>query len=439
MIRLGRMIAFTKTLGLLPALFLLFLWMLCPLSCMGKDGEVLLSYLLNNRMTVILKGSYATDHPLDWSEMNNNQIYVDSDDSLGSLSHQARSSCDPYSDSNCVPSYDSLPIYLDFGGIRLSTKAQSLESINDIGDTEEFWDIASAQREVYCNQLYTDNRQLNTCHRNGGEGKFADFMNGKGAVYPSVDIPSAKYLHVGLYVRRLITGWAYRGTELIDNAIFDNVRVQGANIAFFAAHDPPSSSTDAPSSSFSQWFPLYYRAEDSDALDKGIAYSPVVLEIRFNMKENLMVHGYSFDSSTGLSSNKVIGFSDWRRDHRSDSTISSSNLGGNVLMRARFFHPHEVSRLDISNTSPMPAPTRHYYALYKSSQNDRTNNLPYAATPARSTTNQLNHISPASYELLCQADLNPVDGYPESNLGDPMPIVIDDHPQIMQISYPCPP
>ncbi len=415
-------------------IFFLLFW---SLQCLGNDGEVLLSYLLNSRMTIVLKGSYASDSPLNFNEINGNKLFVDhpDDDFGGTIEHQMNG-CNPYSSQTCLPAYDKLPLYIDIGGIRLSPQNTNLDAVTSPDDSENFWDIVSNSRQVYCNQFYATSSDADSCFQNDGLNKFKDFMNGKGAIYSSNDVSDQDYIHVGVFVRRIVTGWAYQNSVLKENVLFDNARLRGENITGFVSVPPnvPDGRRNVP-----EWFPLHYRVKNNQSvLRKGSDYLPIVLEIRFNMKENLMAHSIT-TVQTGRQDVKrsVITFSDWRVNHEDTGNNTSSRLGGNVLMRARLFYPHRVSRLVINNTGTVAA--GHYYALYENAETDRANSLPYAATPARSgTNNQLNHIMPGSYQLLCY-HANDDNGYPEPLVGSAMmSITIPDQGQVINETMSCP-
>ena len=92
-----------KKLGL--ALSFLILLSNCTKDLENTNRTVLpvLSTLFNNRMLLLLKGTYASDNPLEYSELNNGtgQLYVDaSGDYL-----------DPAMDTVGLPSVENLPIY----------------------------------------------------------------------------------------------------------------------------------------------------------------------------------------------------------------------------------------------------------------------------------------------------------------------------------------
>ena len=403
---------------------------------MGSNGEVLLSYLLNNRMTIILKGTYATDNPLEWNEINNNQIFTDTDDNLNSLQHQSIIGCNPLTDTNCAPSYDTLPIFLDVGGIRISSHPSGVDSISNHADSLKFWDEAGNNRQVYCNQLYTSNTEADSCFNNSGVSKFNELMDGNGVIYPSQDVPNADYVHTGIFFRRIVTGWS---TSTINNITsfnetnFDNHDIRGANIITISGVSP--SMDENGENGLPQWLPMHYQVDEGQELHKGSDYYPIVLEIRFNFKENLMLHSYTTVFPNTFNRNtRVIAFSDWRINHEDNQENESQRLGGNVLSRSRFFYPHLVSKININNGST--GSTRHYYALYTSTETNRDDNLPYASTPARSgTANSLNHIMPGDYVLECREDSN-IDGYPETE-NSKVDITVPENPNEMTVTLNC--
>ena len=422
---------------------LTFIFMSC-FFIIGCANEVVLSYLYNSPMTIILKGTYATDRPLDWAEINNNQLFVDADDNL-TLRHEAQHGCSPSMETDCVPAYDKLPIYLDVGDVRVSKSTSSINRINSSSFTERFWDLASSRRQVYCSQYYTSGGPNDTCRHNKGLALYKAFMDGSGAIYPSRDISNTNYTYTGVFVRRFMTGWATvmnaDGTRLVKDTFDNNQDLTGRVITLQVSSNPPlpEGSEEEEDSNTRQWFPLHYSLGLGHTLKKEDEYFRTILEIRFNIKENLMVHSYSNLSS---STTTVVAFSDWRHNHQNDTSRNISDnarLGGNVLSRARFFSPHRVSIIEINNTSIPVTPIRHYFALYREGETDKQDQLPYAATPARAgNDNVLNHIMPGRYVLECRED-SVRDGYPELTVSSvaPMLIEVPQEPERLGVSYPC--
>ncbi|MCB1170438.1 MAG: hypothetical protein KDK25_08905, partial [Leptospiraceae bacterium] len=158
-------------------------------NCSSGD-DALLSALINSRMVVILKGTYATDRPLDFAQINNNTLFLDNDAPTTEVL-----------DTNNVPAYNELPIYIDVGEIRLSTKGylSNLYDIDSDRDAEDFWDVVSTTRQVYCSQLYTAVAANDSCSATGGLINYVEFFNGIGALYPSRDVGPGGYTHAGVF------------------------------------------------------------------------------------------------------------------------------------------------------------------------------------------------------------------------------------------------
>lgn len=376
---------------------------LLPACGNGDDGNSLLSRLSNNRMKLILKGTYASDRPLAFEQINNNQLFRDTDDTV---------------DISGVPTYANLPIFIDIGEVRLSTKAflQGLESITDNEDSEDFWDVFSTKRQVYCSHPYATDFDNDACFQTGGFINYIEFMNGRGAVFPTRDVGPGTYTHAAIYIRQLVTGYSRAGGALVETRFDNNKILDAQNVAPLMNYD---AGTDAAQQQLlaPQFFPLhhtvvwgqqpYMHVEDS--------FFPLIVEIRFNLKENLMLH--SFTDGNGLA-RTVVAVSDWRKPH-----AAQPEMGGNVLTRARMFYSDFVRDLRISGGT---FTTRHYYAIYIQNECIDSNGavgcvvedqLPLAATPVRNgSDNTMANLSPGNYRLQCRYDANG-DGYPEAVLG----------------------
>lgn len=390
--------------------------------CKNNAKDPLLSLLFNNKITVILKATYASDRPLEFTEINNNKLFIDTN-----IAGKEEI------DTSNVPDYNDLPIFLDIGELRVSTKGplSNLANITNQKDSEDFWDSLAPTRQVYCNKIYNNNTDLNSCLKNNGFTAFELLMNGIGVQYPSRDVGEGIYLHGGVYFRSLFMGYAKLGSS--DNiGKFDNTNYVGADILRFVNYDP-----DADSGTISvlpaQFFPLHYITyPGTENVRIYHEYIPTIIEFRFNLKENLMLHS-TLDSNSN-SYFTYVGFSDWRRNHE-----GQINSGGNVLLRMRMIYPSWSNKIIINGGTYT---TRHYYALYyryecsDNSCNKDIDLLPVAATPVRNgSDNILNDIMPGSYILQCRYD-EIYDGYPEKVLSE-LPIEIGENNQIIQINCSC--
>lgn len=389
---------------------LILLLFFCVSACgnlsMGESDQTIypvISTLVNNRMLLLMKGTYASDNPIQFTDYSGGTgaIYQDT----------TGEGADPAFDLTGLPTAQNLPIYIDIGEVRISSKYQEgfigMDGISDYKKNKKFWDYIAAERQVYCTNLYA--LSSTTCEKTG-IGKIQDFFNGVGAEYPSNDptdghgeLLPAQYYYTGIYFRNIVTGWATRSGSLITTS-FDNVEVVGKNILRRNNYTPGTPEQDKENKT-PLLFPLFYALQPGqEDLEIRGGYDPYILEIRVNMKENLMVHSFY---NQGLQANEtLIGFSDWRSNHAGEI-----DMGGNLLSRARVIYPETASNLSITGGT---ASTTHYYAIYRNDEIDTTNQLPLAATPVKDGTSTIQYIHEGFYKLQCIGDTAKVDGHPET-------------------------
>lgn len=399
-------------------LTLVLIGLLSLASCRSKDDEPLLSMLLdtNSKTVVILKGTYASDSPLAMNEINGNQLFRDAEDT--SL------------DVTGLPGYADLPIYIDIGEIRLSTRdyGTGLWGIETAKDARTFWDIIASERQVYCSQPYSASLENDSCYSTGGLVNYQEFMNGRGALYPSRDVGPGAYLHAGVFVRAVATGHHRLGNVAQNDSFDNNTIFNAANITTTVQYDPDTN--DALKQLLApQWFPLHFTSVMSNITPNSMIMTndrtTRVVEIRFNIKENLMVHGLSDTSGYRT----IVGFSDWRKGH-----AQQRDLGGNVLMRARVYYPDYVNTLVITGGTQN---SRYYYAVVDPLETFIEDNLPVAATPVRNGNNVIqNLMGGVNYLLQCRYDANN-DGYPETIVGPGTTFGVLPGPGSLTVSCPC--
>ncbi|MBU42407.1 MAG: hypothetical protein CMN76_04250 [Spirochaetaceae bacterium] len=387
--------------------FAILVLILAGANCSSGD-DPLLSALINNRMVVILKGTYATDRPLDFAQINNNTLFVDDDAPTTEVL-----------DTGGVPAYNQLPIYLDIGEVRLSTKGylSNLYDIDSDRDVEEFWDVVSTTRQVYCSQLYAAVAANDSCSDTGGLINYIEFFNGVGALYPSRDVGPGGYTHAGVFMRSFFTGFAKR-EGVVPIGRFDNNDVSGTDVLPLLNYD---AGVDAAVKAAlpPQWFPLHHITYpgQQDSMQVFNGYASLVLEVRTNIKENLMLH--SFPDAQGEYFT-IVGISDWRVEH-----TGQFDMGGNALTRARLFYPDYTGNVQVTGGTES---TRHYYAIYYAHEcidqtgavicNKDRDLLPLAATPVRNGgDNVMTELGPGQYVLQCRYDAVH-DGYPEEVLSE---------------------
>lgn len=372
-------------------------------ACHRLHDEALVSLLFNNRMVLILKGTYATDAPLGWAEINNNALFQDADDPL---------------DTTNVPTYSGLRLFLDVGEVRLSTKSYldtSLYDVNTPAKATKFWDNLAPTRQAYCRDFVMTGDRV--CTEEAGLALFNDLFDGQGAVYPSTDVGAGAYQHAGVFMRSFFTGFARRDNV---DVMETEYKYPGYRSSYALAYDP-----DVDSGTMlavpSQLFPLHhvtYPGMQNSMYISG-EYIPLGIEVRFNIKENLMLHSTTLPqmlSQTG-STLTYVGISDWRRPHNQQSF-----QGGNILARARIYYPDFARSVRVSGGTSA-TPIRYYYAIYYQTEcidplggkpcNPDTDLLPLAATPVRTgNDNRMTQLMPGDYKIQCRYD-SVRDGYPE--------------------------
>ncbi len=408
------------------ALIILFNFIYCTkdLSNVTYTSLPVLSSLFNQRMLLIFKGTYATDNTLDFTEINDNAIYRDQEGTGG----------DPAFDTTGLPALSNLPIFMDIGELRIASKYQplGLEALESVRDSARFWDFIAPERQVYCSVPYT--LFTNTCENTGGLVKFAEFMTSRGAQYPSND-PTAElrgssgtqYYHAGVYLRSFITGFAIESGIQKTNTRFDNRLVVGSNIVPRNSYKPGASDIDKQNLT-PFMYPVFYTVGAGHAdMTINPGYEPYILEMRINIKENLMVH--SWVNFTGLVQT-MVGFSDWRFNHAGEV-----DMGGGLLLRPRIIYPETSSKLTITGGTTN---LKYYYAIYRDGETDFKNYLPLIASPVRGSNVSIKYIHAGTYRLRCLQDANPIDGYPETFIRETLFEVPQTPKQSVSVDLTCP-
>lgn len=426
-------------------LTLLFLLIGCENLTGGNIEQTkyaVLSTLFNQRMLLLVKGTYATDNPLNFSDYSNGTgaLYVDTEGD----------GADPTMDIAGVPLANDLPIYIDIGEIRISSKYREgfngVDGITDVQATQKFWDYIAPTRQVYCT-FPPYSIQNTSCH-DTGLLKIQDLFNGNGVIYPSSDPTGhsynadysdgggtitcgdcpVQYYYAGIYFRSFVTGWAREQGALKINTRFDNFEVSGSNLLFRNNYDPGTNEAEKEVLT-PKMFPLFYSIAggQSDMEIRG-GSDPYILEMRMNIKENLMVHSYTTPYSY---TQTMVGFSDWRKPHAGEI-----DMGGNLLLRPRVIYPETASSLAITGGTRS---LTHYYTAYHKEEIEYEDQLPLVASPVQDGTTKIKYIHDGEYTLQCRGDIDPVDGYPETIVRDTT-FVVESFPfrQTVSVELTCP-
>lgn len=366
-----------------------------------------LSSLFNNRMLLLLKGTYATDNPLDFGDYSNGtgQLYQDVNGATG----------DPTFDLQGLPTASALNHFIDIGEVRISSRADmvgavGIDGIQNLRDSKKFWNYIAPERQVYCTTIYAF--AGSTCESTGFF-KIQDFFSDNGVAYPSNDPSSGNsdgltgnprsYYYSGIYVRNYVTGWARELNTTITNTRFDNFQILSGGVNIVPRNSYVPNATNQATATPAM-FPVFYQVgQGHNDFDIRPGFDPYILEIRMNIKENLMVHSYV--SALG-NVQTLIGISDWRYVHNGES-----DMGGNVLSRARVIYPETAHSLYITGGT---ASKVHYYNIYRMGETEFTKQLPLIATPVKQGTSKIKYIHDGDYRIRCMADTTPMDGVPET-------------------------
>ncbi|EQA37866.1 putative lipoprotein [Leptospira inadai serovar Lyme str. 10] len=370
-------------------------------------GAPVVSSLFNNRMLLLLKATYATDNPQDFSQYNGGTGALYQDDVPG----------DPAFNLTGLPLAKNLPIFIDIGEIRISSKYQqglgNLSQITTTKQSKAFWDFIAPNREVFCTVPYTLNS--NTCRSQNGEFKMQQLLNGDGAQYDSNDPTEgtsqgnpSQYYYTGVFLRSMVTAWGnIPNVDLTTITFFDNYPIGGFNIVPRMAYVPGA----LTKSTTPLIFPLLYSMGGDEGGPMGNGdmefrpgYEPYIFEVRMNLKENLMVH--SFAALDGSNAGTLVAVSDWNVDHQ-----GQTDIGGNLLLRSRTIYPSSASRLLINGGS---GSTYHYYGIFRDTEINLLKKLPLIASPALSGATPIKYIMPGQYQLVCLGDIARVDGFPDT-------------------------
>jgi len=423
-------------------------------NCRRSEGDRInetlnpvLSTLFNRRMLLLLKGTYSSDSPLEWNETNGGTGALFRDKEGAGL--------DPIFSTIDLPMARNLPIFLDFGEVRISSKYtqgfNNLSSIRDPAQSNRFWDFIGNERQVMCTVPYT--LESDTCQETNGQQKASDFFNGVGAQYPSND-PSSEtvscsdpdnfaqcaargiglgssfgrqYYYTGVYFRALVTGYAVDAGIPITNTRFDNRRVFGLNIVPRNNYNPGTTQAEKQTV-IPKLFPLLYTQLPTQSdMEIRSGFDPYILEIRMNIKENLMVHSFNSVRNTTIT---FVGISDWSVDHKGESDV-----GGNLQTRARVIYPETASSLNITGGQ---GNLNYHFGVFRRDETEFIGQLPLAATPARSNA-RIRYLNPGNYQLVCLGDVEPRDGHPEV-VTKKTEFQIPDFPfrQNIQVDLSCP-
>lgn len=394
----------------------LFLLLFLLFHCTGFS---VLSELVNQQITVIMKGTYESNSPYAWETGN-----VFNNDYVSSL---------PSPLSNSI-SYSDLKLYLDIADLQVSK--HNYGKFSDFNGNIDFLEFVN-DRELLC-PIYTtyQNKTFTLCQANNGIQRHIDFFN-EGLTLKANDLRSGDYKSVAFFLRRIVThpSFLYDGDNNLVNSSnsegeitsFDNRTIRGSLISSYYQYAVNDNSGDTDD----RFFPLFHSGFNFNVPETTEEY---VLEFRIFIKNLLMKHVIEDDSNATAKRRTVfVGISDWNinHDYSNDDKVNSadfyrkhSKLGGNIIMGVRIYKPSTIGSVRFTAVPANSCGTgKAYIALLKAGESLTTSTLPYAATQLTANT-ILTNIPEGSYSLFITQDkmlrnstglVSGQDGYPESN------------------------
>ena len=406
------------------------------LSMFHCTGELPLSDLINNTISLKVMGTYESNNPYDFGFTGDTAANLWKDDVItgaainGSLFTLSGAPPDIVSYANALKPSD-IKYYIDLAEIRLAS-GQGKSSSQSISD---YWMQFAIERQLLCSDYNTADPglTLSTCAAASGIERLAAFFNG-GFTYPAVDVPSGNFNHLGIYFRRFVTspgarfnenGSYYNGSTEAPKAVtaaFDNRTIYGFDMEAFLQNSYGATNTE----------PLMFPLQRKDlSLSIGGDYTPYVMEVRIFIKNLMMVHVLQGTAQDGSNASFIYtGPSDWNVDHAFKDGINAARQGGALIMTARTYQPSNVGSIQFSNGVATTTNISYYVAIPSGQTFDSATTLPYAATAA-ATSGTITNLPPGTYNIYRTCDKTRcstastagscdnaagTDGFPESSL-----------------------
>lgn len=402
-------------------------------------GELPLSDLINNTITLKVMGTYESNNPYALGFTDSNlpaNIRKDDVITAGAITGTnvtlTGAPPDVVAFANAIKPSD-LQYYIDIAEIRLA-KGQGKSSSQTIAD---YWSQFAIDRQLMCSDYATaDGRSLANCRDQNGIGRLSEFFNG-GFTYPAVDVPFDTFNHMGIYFRRFAVspgarfngdGTYYNGTDTTAKqavtAAFDNRTIYAFDVESYLQNPYGATSTE----------PLMFPLQRKD-LSLRIMHDkePYVMEVRIAIHNMMMVHIAQITNNAGTPADSTNGSfvytapPDWNVDHKFNDLTNLNRMGGSMLMTARTYQPAKVGSINITGGT---ATSGEYFAVMPAGTAYATpvSVLPHAATAGTNTT--ITNLQPGSYDVYrmcdkrrclttstagtCDATDTTADGFPET-------------------------
>lgn len=406
--------------GFLPLLLLASLLTKCT-------GELPISDLINNTITLKVLGTYESNDPYAWRNLAIDDVITaggvtGASPAIGVGSNLVDYVTNPTTGLAVRP--NDVKFFIDIAEIRLA-RGQGKSSGQAISD---YWSQFAIDRQLMCSTYGTaeGSRILQNCSDQNGIERLNAFFSG-GFTYPAVDVQDGVYNHLGIYFRRFATAPAVRystdGTyanpttpEQTVTAAFDNRTIYGFDIETIMQNNYGENATEP------RMFPLQ-RKDLNLVVTNGA--EPYVLEVRVFVKNNMMVHILQPSDLTGAAFTYVAP-PDWNVNHVFTDPVNGIKQGGAMLMTARTYQPAKVGSIQFNAAST----NGHYFAVMPAGTSLGTpyaNTMPLAAT--RATNTVISNLPPGSYDVYKTCDLRQCTNASTAGSCDNLTTGTDNYPE----------
>lgn len=374
-----------------------------PLLLAHCTGELPLSDLVNNTITLKFLGTYESNDPYGFRNLAIDDV-ITAGGVTGSSPAIGASDLTNYvtnGSTGLAVRPGDVKYYMDIAEIRIA-RGQGKSPSQRISD---YWSQFAIDRQLFCSDYNTaeGDRILQNCADQNGMQKLADFFNG-GFTYPAVDIESGVYNHLGIYFRRFVIAPAvrYNGTgsfvnasapEQTFSAAFDNRTIYGFDVATLLQNNYGETASEP------RMFPLQ-RKDLSIVVQND--HEPYVLEVRIFVKNSMMVHILQ-PSDANDAAFTYVAPADWNVNHAFTDTFNGIRQGGSLLMTARTYQPAKVGSLQMNSTFTTTTNVSYFAAVPAGSTFDPKVALPLIAT--RSSFDTIKNVPPGTYDVYRTCDV----------------------------------
>jgi hypothetical protein len=382
------------------------------LVAVNCTGELPISDLINNTITLKVLGTYESNDPYGDLGLKKDDI-IDGGAGILGASPTLGLTTDIYDYASSQILNETIKYYIDIAEIRIA-QGQG-QSSNDT--VSSYWSQFAIERQLMCTDYSSaENRTLSNCAAQNGTNRLSEFFSG-GFTYPAVDISTGTYNHLGIYFRRFnispaaqfygdgkyyngapynTSGTKTTASQSVTSA-FDNRTIFAVDIESFLQNKYGETATEPG------LFPL--QRKDLSLTIQG-DQEPYVMEVRIFLKNLMMVHARQVTGDVSNPTNLAnaasvyIGPADWNVDHAYKDLANAGRMGGSVLMTARTYQPAKVGAIQMASTIASPG----YFAVVLTGTTFATpvTTLPLAATAG--TNGRIANLSPGTYDIYRTCD-----------------------------------